>query len=132
MPPLNLESRHPAEAVASVKLDGETMRVCHSCDCTRAPRKGWEATNGRCADCAVDDQDAAIARLRAENDRLTVGVEGYGRIIAWMLGEAGKFPEPPPNWTARKYKPWYWWRSKLRERANAVITAVAALAEARR
>jgi hypothetical protein len=72
----------------------------------------------------------ALPALQERCDKLQRLVEQHGKLVAWMLGEDGEFEPPPTDWQMRKYKPWYWWRSALRDRYNELLTNAAALAQA--
>jgi hypothetical protein len=78
-----------------------------------------------------EEAETALAEARQQLAALRHAVEGYGKIIAWAIGEAGEFPAPPDDWATRKHKPWYWWRQEMRERATEVIGKVAALSASR-
>ena len=57
-----------------------------------------------------------VANLKAER-------EGLREVIYWALGERGPFPDRPEGWDKMQYKPWYWWRTELRQKLDAAIAA---------
>lgn len=69
------------------------------------------------------------AELTAERERV-VSVDGECRLlrelIMWALGEGGRFPDRPSKWDGRKYKPWFWWRTELRKRFEALTSTTKA------
>lgn len=67
-----------------------------------------EAQRGQVAEARLE----TTAALEAERDALRA-------VIAWALGERDDFPDRPERVEGKPY-PFYYWRSELRKRADAV------------
>jgi hypothetical protein len=46
-------------------------------------------------------------------------LEEFDDLVAWLLGENGEFPDRPERIAGKPY-PYYWWRTELRKRYEAL------------
>ena len=79
--------------------------------------------NPRITFCSMDDAADALLSLSAQLAEKEAECAGLREVIYWALGERGPFPDRPEGWDKMQYKPWYWWRTELRQKLDAAIAA---------
>jgi len=70
----------------------------------------------------LHDADREADTLRTQLAAARVATARLNGVIEWMLGENGEFPVRPSRLSGKPY-PMYYWRSELRARRDAALTA---------